>query len=351
MAVPGRIHLLVWLLGFILSACATAPTGPLEETRRLPSPEILRPGASPPPVIVSRAVSRPAAPLRETLQRNQEEARRLEADGRLAETLERWRIVLTIDPENAEARRKAQDLEARIKERFQQHLAAGKERLQQRDKQGSQREFLAALRLDPLNREAIEQLYQSDEQLGEQTAFARPLPATSSQAKVDRGRVGEAKSPGAGDPQEAEESGEEVSLAEATEIFRRGDYLAAIDAFTRVLALRPGMREAIDYQKQAYYNQGVAYMDSNHYVDALRMFDQVRKLQPDFKRLVSYTQTAREKVAEQHNLAGIRNFREKKLKEAIQEWDQALTLNPKLESAKRSRDRAVRLLKNLEEVK
>ncbi len=316
MVIARPLRLSVGILGLALSACATIPGDAPELARRLPSPEILRPGALPPPlppVVVTRAVSRPAAPLRETLQRYQEEARRLEAEGRLPETLERWKIVLTIDPENAEARQKRAELEAKGKERLQQHMAAGKDRLQRRDKQGAEREFLAALRLDPLNREALEQLYLGEEQLGDQTAFARPLPSAATQAKVDRGRSGEAKSPAMIDTQDSEESGEEVTLAEATEIFRRGDYLAAIDAFTRVLALHPGLREAIDYQKQAYYNQGVAYLDGDHYTDALRMFDQVRKLQPDFKRLAFYTQSAREKVAEQHNLSGIRNFKEKKL--------------------------------------
>ena len=61
-------------------------------------------------------------------------------------------------------------------------------------------------------------------------------------------------------------------------------------------------------------------------------------------------QTAREKLADQHYLAGIRHFKEQKIKEAIEEWDEALALNPKLESAKRSQERARRLLKSLQEI-
>jgi tetratricopeptide (TPR) repeat protein len=80
------------------------------------------------------------------------------------------------------------------------------------------------------------------------------------------------------------------------------------------------------------------------------MFDRLKKLQPDFKRLSHYWQQAREKLAEQHYLTGIRHFKEQQLKEAIQEWDQALALNPNLENAKRSRERATRLLKNLETI-
>ena len=56
-------------------------------------------------------------------------------------------------------------------------------------------------------------------------------------------------------------------------------------------------------------------------------------------------------LANQHYVAGIRHFKEQKLREAIEEWDQALALNPKLESAKRSQERARKLLKHLEEIK
>lgn len=258
---------------------------------------------------------------------------------------------MTIDPQYPGASQKKTELGNKIQEQARRHLAAGKELLQRRDKQGAQREFLAALRLDPLNREALEQLYQSEQQLGEQTAFARPLRKGGIESRTQPGQSEDAKSPPAEETEEEEESGEEVSFAEAVEHFRRGDYLAAIDAFSRVLAQQPGLREAVEYQKLAYYNQGVAYIGKGNYAEALKMFERLRRIQPDFKRLSHYMQTAREKLADQHYLAGIRHFKEQKLKEAIEEWDEALALNPKLESARRSQERARRLLKSLQEIK
>jgi tetratricopeptide (TPR) repeat protein len=288
--------------------------------------------------------------LPQVAQRNQEEASRLEGTGRLHDALERWKIILTIDPQYPGASQKKRELEAKIKEQARLHVAAGKELLQRKEKQGAQRELLAALRLDPVNREVLELLYQSEQQLGEQTAFARPLRKGGSEAKSQPGQSGDAKSSPT-EEYEEEESGEEVSLAEATDLFKRGDYLAAIDAFSRVLAQQPGLREAVDYQKLAYYNQGVAYMGKESYAEALKMFERLRRIQPDFKRLSHDMQTAREKLADQHYLAGIRQYKEKKLKEAIEEWDQALALNPKLENARRSKERARGLLKSLEEIK
>jgi len=310
MALLRHGTLFVGISVIALSGCATVPTGLSEGGRRY-----------------------------------QEEAQRFERDGRLRESLERWKIVLAIDPQHPGANQKRTELEAKIQEKARLHVAAGKELLQRKEKQGAQRELLAALRLDPVNRETLELLYQSEQQLGEQTAYARPLRKGGVEAKS-----GDVKSSPA-EEYEEEDTGEEVSFAEAAEIFRRGDYLAAIEAFNRVLAQQPGLREAIEYQKLAYYNQGLAYMKGESYVEALRMFERVRKIQPDFKRVSHEMQTAREKLADQHYLAGIRQYKEKKLKEAIEEWDQALALNPKLENARRSKERARGLLKSLEEIK
>ncbi len=326
------------ILGFALSACATIPAGPPKEAREAVPREV-------------REVPTPESPLSEALRKNEGEAKRLEQDGRLRESLERWKIVLTIEPQHPEARQKEKELETKIQEQTRRRIAAGREQLQQRRKEAAQREFLAALRLDPFNREALEQLYLSDEQLGEQTAFAKPIGKGGTQAKLKPSADAKAKPMPEEEYEEEEESGEEVSFAEAAELFRQGDYLAAIDAFTRVLAKQPGLREAVEYQKQAYYNQGLAYMKAENYAEALKLFEKLKKLQPDFKRLAYYLQTAREKLADQHYLAGIRHFKEQKLQEAIGEWDQALALNPKLESAKRSQERARKLLKNLEEIK
>src|SRR3990172_729794 len=154
--------------------------------------------------------------LPQVAQRNQEEASRLEGTGRLHDALERWKIILTIDPQYPGASQKKRELEAKIKEQSNRHIVAGKELMQRRDKEGAQREFLAALRLDPLNRETLEQLYQSEQQLGEQTAFARPLRKGGIEAKIQPGQRGDAKSSPAEEAEE-DESGEEGSLAEAAD--------------------------------------------------------------------------------------------------------------------------------------
>lgn len=330
MATPWRGRLFFGILAFAISACATIPAQP--------------------PLGEGKVVHQEVA-LREVLRRTQEQAKRFEVDGRLRESLEHWKIVLTIDPQHTEARQKERELEAKVREQARHHFAAGKEQLQRRKKEAAQREFLAALRLDPSNRETLEQLYLSEEQLGEQTAFARPLRKGGTPARTQPSEDAKAKPAPEEESEEEEESGEEVSFAEAAELFRQGDYLAAIEAFTRVLAKQPGLREAVEYQKLAYYNQGLAYMKGENYAEALKLFEQLRRMQPDFKRLPHYMQTAREKLADQHYLAGIRHFKEQKLQEAIEEWNQALALNPRLESARRHQERARRLLKSLEEIK
>lgn len=282
----------------------------------------------------------PEAAFQEAIRTNQAEALRLEQAGRLREALDRWKIILTIDAHHATASQRIQQLSTTAREQSQRHVAMGKEAFQRRDRQAAQQHYLAGLRLDPQNREAQQGLYTTDEQLGDHSAFAK--------SRMHRTRAD--APPLTVSSEEEEETGEEMSFAEALELFRRKEYRAAIDAFSRVLALEPGLREALEYQKLAYYNGGVEYFEKANYTEALTMFDRLKKLQPDFKRLSHYWRQAREKLAEQHNLAGIRHFKEQQLKEAIQEWDQALALNPNLDNAKRSRERANRLLKNLETI-
>ena len=284
----------------------------------------------------------PEAAFQEAIRTNQAEALLLEQAGRIREALDRWKIVLTIDAHHATASQRIQQLSTTVREQSRRHVALGKEAFQRRDRQTAQRHYLAGLRLDPQNREAQQGLYATDEQLGDHSAFAK--------SRLHGTRSG-APTPLTVSSEEEEETGEEMSLAEALELFRRKEYRAAIDAFSRVLALEPGLREALEYQKLAYYNGGVEYFEKANYTEALTMFDRLKKLQPDFKRLSHYWRQAREKLAEQHYLAGIHHFKEQQLKEAIQEWDQALVLNPNLENAKRSRERAKQLLKNLETIR
>jgi tetratricopeptide (TPR) repeat protein len=282
----------------------------------------------------------PEAAFQKAIRTNQAEALRLEQAGRPQEALDRWKIVLTIDGRHADAAQRIEQLSIAIREQSQRRTAQGKEALQRRDRQMAQHHYIAALRLDPQSLDARQGLYITDEQLGEHSAFAKSRMQRTQTNALPASIV----------ISEEEETGEEVSLAEAIELFQRKEYHGAIDALSRVLASEPNLREALEYQKLAYYHQGVEYFEKTEYAAALNMFDRLKRLQPDFKGLSSYWRQAREKKAEAHHLAGIKHFKEQQLKAAIQEWDQALAINPNLENAKRSRERATRLLKNLEAI-
>ncbi|MBF8279863.1 MAG: hypothetical protein HW385_1295, partial [candidate division NC10 bacterium] len=80
--------------------------------------------------------------LQQVAQMNQDEASRLERAGRLRDALERWKIIMTIDHQYPGASQKKAEIEAKIKEQSPRHVAAGKELLQRREKQGAQRELL-----------------------------------------------------------------------------------------------------------------------------------------------------------------------------------------------------------------
>src|SRR3990170_5591854 len=79
--------------------------------------------------------------LQQVAQMNRDEASRLEGAGRLRDALERWKIIMTIDPQYPGASQKKTEIEAKIKERSNRHIVAGKELMQRKEKQGAQREL------------------------------------------------------------------------------------------------------------------------------------------------------------------------------------------------------------------
>ena len=104
MALLRHGTLFVGISVIALSGCATIPTGPTG--------------------------------LSEVGRTYQEEAQRFERDGRLRDSLERWKIVSAIDPQHPGASQKKTEIEAKIKEQSNRHITAGKELLQRRENRG-----------------------------------------------------------------------------------------------------------------------------------------------------------------------------------------------------------------------
>ena len=385
-------------LALVLGACATAvekapPSAP-EVTRAPAAPAPPPPPPPPPPD--------PRAPL---VARHRGQAEALERDGQLRRALDEWKIVLTIDPADAAARRSLADLEGRIERAVTERVEAGKAALARGVQAEARRQFLAALALDPANRTAFSALQNEAREAefithtvkqGETLASLalryygdrsrleviwetnqlppnpklvpgmtlkipeipgvpfvhpearRPAPAVATPAAPKGETPKEAlKDEGAKD----EYTAVNPLLAEAREALERSDYGDAISGIDRFLAGNPGNHEGLAVKKQALYQQGKSYLAGQKWEESYRTLTQLVRLEPNYQDTAELLKQARTRAIEQHYREGVRLYREEKPAEAIVEWRAVLALDPEHANAKRNIDQAERLLKALEERK
>ena len=387
MRAAGRRWLAASLLGLALGGCASL-------TGESPS----QPGAGPAPIARDPLAAR-----------HRQQAEALERDGQLRRAAEEWRIVLTITPNDAQARQALAALQTRIGQAVAERLAEGRKALARGVHVEARRQFLAALALDPSNRAAFDAL-QSDTREVEfithtvrtgdtLTALAqryygdrsraeviwetnhlpanprlaagttlkipeipgvpfihpearRPAPAVAAVPTPDEPRPGPAPGPGGPSPAPTkEEFPSEVNplLAEAREEYERREYSDALATVDRFLSGKPGDREGVALKKQALYGQAKSQMEARQYQESIQSLTQLTRLQPDYEDTPALLRQARTRLIEQHYTQGVRYYREEKLREAIAEWRVVLEMDPGNTNARRNIDQAEKLLRGLEQ--
>jgi tetratricopeptide (TPR) repeat protein len=381
------------VLGLTLAGAGCAAT---VEKPPPPAPAVTRAPAQPPPP----PAPDPRAPL---VARHREQAEALERDGQLRRALDEWKVVLTIDPEDAAAKQSLDSLEGRIERAVTEHVEAGKAALARGVQVEARRQFLAALALDPANRTAFDALQQEAGEVEFITHTVKPGDTLASLAVRyygDRSRLEviwetnhlppkpklvpgttlkipeipgvpfvhpEAKRPApavaapvAPAPPRVEASKEETKdeytavnplLAEAREALERNDYGDAITGIDRFLAGNPGNPDGLSIKKQALYRQGKTYLAGQRWEESYRTLTQLAHLEPNYQDTAALLKQARTRAIEQHYREGVKLYKEEKLAEAIAQWQAVLALDPDHAHAKRNIAQAEKLLKALEERK
>lgn len=376
----------------LLSACATAPPSPAPVAAPTPSPAVTAP---PPP---------PAGPSpRQALAaRHRERARQLERDESLRRASDEWKIALTIDPTDPEARAGLRDLEARIEQLVADRVGAARAAMARGVQLEARRQYLLALALDPANRPAFEALqgevrdvesvlhtvragdtltglalrYYGDRSRAEVIWETNHLPANPKLTAGTRLKIPEipgvpfihpeAKRPAPAPPQAAPpapsaseppapppapEEYQEVNplLAEAREALDKSDWAEALSDVDRFLQGHPNHKDGLAIKKVALYRQGKAYLEARRYDDSYRSLTILARIEPAYEDAAQLLREARAKAVEQHYGRGVRLYREEKLSEAIAEWRVVLEMEPQHGNARRNIEQAERLLRALEE--
>ena len=333
---------------------------------------------------------------------HRDRARALERDGQLRAALLEWKVVRTIDPDNADARKEHARLETRIQRRVAERLAEARASVGKGAHVEARRKLLTVLALDPDNAAAagllrevardvefithtvragetlsgLAERYYGDRSRSEVIWETNRLPprkplvagttlriphiaglpfhAPGGKAPAPAGSVAMlTPAPGpqrpVSQPPAAEEPPEiDPMLADIRDAIDRKDYPAALTDLDRYLALNPADRELVELKKLTLYRHGYALLEQKSYDEGYKTLRQLARLQPDYLDIASLVQQARRQVIDHHYHEGIRHFREERLEEAVGEWRRVLDLEPQHPNARRNIEQAERLLEALE---
>ncbi len=356
----------VTLLALILLGCAP----------RIASPE---PGMAPGDRAAGPA-SVPPSPGGSLAAAHRAKAAVFERDGNPRRALDEWKIALTIDPGDAEARARKRALEARMETTVADRLRQGREALGRGVHLEARRHFLAVLAIDPGNPAAFEALrsevgevrfvvhtirrgetlasiaerYYGDRSRGEVIGETNQLSANARLVVGGALKVPEIPgvpflAPEVRRPGPAESPEVSPLLVEAREALDRGDYLAALTDVDRVLGGSPQQPEAVDLKKAILYGLGRSQLEQREYTDSYQTLSQLARLAPDYHDASTLLRQVRDRLVQQHYSEGLRLYREEKIEEAIAEWRSALELDPQHANARRNLEQAERLLRGLRE--
>ncbi len=348
----------------------------------------------------------PGAPsttrVHELVAGHRQKALALERSGELRRSLDEWKIALTVDPRDAEAREGQARVAARLDAALTRRLRLGQEALQRGAPLEARRHFLTVLALDPANKTAfaalrdvkdvasvthtvargetlssIAQRYYGDRTRAEVIWETNRLPANPRLAAGTRlkipeipglpMRVAETRAPSPApstpepvrhEPREAAPEGppEELGttetnplLADTQDALERKEYPIALASVDRLLEGNPRHTEWVDLRKSILYAYGAESLAAGLYDDSFRALTQLTKLDPQYKDTTALLQQARTRAIQAHHAEGIRLYREEQLEAAIAHWRAVLEYDPGHADAKRNIEQAERILRALQD--
>lgn len=319
---------ILFILGFGLSACASQqsyiyddePADPIPlVTKSVPKP--VKTPAAPPP-------SSASSPSREKLAASYQE------QGRYAEALLQWKILLTTHPGDTRYETRVRQTEEQIDKLATQHQRAGIAALDKSDFSTARHELLAALALDPKRTEVLDSLRRIE--------YDRVWRIQS--AKLEKLKVTEdRKTAGVGEQ-------ERSYLELGAMMFREGDYNGAIREIQKYLNSYPGDPQAKKLISEVYAKLAAQQRQQGQLQNALSNVEQAKRFNsesaPANRKAEQEMRTA---LAGEYYEKGLRALRSD-LKLAIESFEKALEYNPQHSKAREKLADAQRMQKKLEEI-
>jgi tetratricopeptide (TPR) repeat protein len=137
-------------------------------------------------------------------------------------------------------------------------------------------------------------------------------------------------------------------LAKGTELLNAKKYREALSIAESVLKYESTNSAALNIVNASNYEMGKMANAAKKYDEALRYFRRVHPGYRDVKKVMITTQNL---LAEVHYNTGVKYYVNDKIEQAIREWKETLTFNPKHARARKDIENAQILLKKIQKLK
>ena len=134
-------------------------------------------------------------------------------------------------------------------------------------------------------------------------------------------------------------------------LFQENKYREAIDEFNKVLAIAHNDGDSLEYIHKSHYELAMDYFENKDYYAAMDQFRASIQYRDDCTACVEYLQKSEELYKELHYKKGMQYYEDEQLVEAIKEWELVTALDPDYKKAGYHIDQAKVMLKKLEELK
>jgi tetratricopeptide (TPR) repeat protein len=138
---------------------------------------------------------------------------------------------------------------------------------------------------------------------------------------------------------------------DGVELFMLGNYQEAIDSFTKVLNVSPRDDVALEYACKSHMQQGMLLFESKDYLAARDQFEACLRYKGDCRECVDYLEKSEILYKEEHYKQGMQLFDKEQLTEAIREWNLVWSVDPNYKRVDYLITKAKTILKNIRELR
>jgi len=135
---------------------------------------------------------------------------------------------------------------------------------------------------------------------------------------------------------------------DGVELFMLGYYQEAINSFNKVLNVSPGDDVARDYACKSHLQQGMLLFESKDYLAARDEFEACLRYKGDCRECVDHLEKSKISYKEEHYKQGIQFFDKEQLTDAIREWNLVWSMDPNYKRVDYLIAKAKTILKNIQ---